>query len=188
MTTTGTYPEATGTGVTSQPGWLARAAAIAGVAGIGMAIYQVATPGPAGSDFDSWDDFVLRDGLFLVYLVSSIAAVTGAWRAGLATRISARLVALGYGLISMGVLASIALREDPDWFFALGGPGILMSAAGFVVLAVSGIRRATLPVWAALLAGVGGLVAIIMAELGTTVLVASFWLYVASIANRNDRR
>ena len=182
--TTSTDPERTRNGVTQEPGWLVPAAAIAGVAGIGMAIYQVATPGPPGSDFDSCDDFVLRDGLFLVYLLASIAAVTGAWRAGLATRVSARLVAVGYGLISVGVVASIALREDPDWFFALGGPGILLSAAGFVILAVSGVRRSRLPVWAALLAGVGGLVAIVMAELGTTVLVASFWLYVASLVHR----
>ncbi len=185
---TSTEPERTRTGMTERPGWLAAAATIAGLAGIGMAIYQVATPGPPGSDFDSWDDFVLRDGLLLVYLLASIAAVTGARRAGLATRVSARLVAVGYGLISVGVAASLALREDPEWFFALGGPGILLSAAGFIVLAVSGVRRSRLPVWAALLAGVGGLVAIVMSELGTTVLVASFWLYVASITHRSCMR
>ena len=185
---TSTEPERTRTGMTERPGWLAAAATIAGLAGIAMALYQVATPGPPGSDFDSWDDFVLRDGLLLVYLLASIAAVTGAWRAGLATRISAQLVGVGYGLISVGVVASLALRDDPDWFFALGGPGILLSAAGFVVLAVSGVRRSRLPVWAALLAGVGGLVAIVMAELGTTVLVASFWLYVASLVHRDRVR
>jgi hypothetical protein len=166
------------------PGWLPVAAGIAGVAGIGLGIYHVATPGPPGADFDSWDDFVLRDGLFLVYLLGSIAAVTGLWRARTAPRASARLVGIGYSLIAIGVAVSLVLREDPDWFFVLGGPGILLSIAGFVVLAVAGWRRRTLPGWAAALAGVGGVLAILMAELGTTVLIGSFWLHVAANSRR----
>jgi hypothetical protein len=151
--------------------------AVAGIAAIGMAIYQVATPGSPDATFDNVADWV-REVLFLTYLVSTIAALAAAvpdW----AAPVPARLVQGGYGLIAIGAAIGMALREDPDWFFALAGPGLLLSTVGFVWLAIAAVRRRALPLWAGVLLGVGGAVAIIMAELGTSVLIGAFWLYAA---------
>lgn len=151
--------------------------ALAGVAAIGMAIYQVATPGTPEATFDSVSDWV-REALFLTFLVASIAALAtavGDWAGSL----PARLVQAGYGLIAIGAAIGMALREDPDWFFALAGPGLLLSTVGFLWLAIVAVRRRALPLWAGLLLGVGGAVAIVMAELGTSVLIGAFWLYAA---------
>lgn len=86
----------------------------------------------------------------------------------------------GYSLITAGVMIGLALREDPDWFFLLGGPGLLLSSAGFIIFAISARRRKILPLWAAVLLGVGGVLALFLAEIGTSVLIGSFWLYIAA--------
>ena len=107
-------------------------------------------------------------------------AVLASWRAGVAPRLAASCISIGYGLLGMGVLAGLLLQEDPDWFFLLGGPGNLLGLISFGVFAVVGWRRSALPLWAAVLCGVGGLVAIVLAEFGTSVLIGSFWLYMAA--------
>jgi hypothetical protein len=71
------------------------------------------------------------------------------------------------------------LRDDPDWFFVLGGPGNLLAAAGFVTWAIWSRRRRVLPLFAALLCGVGGVVAVLFSELGTSVLIGAFFLWLA---------
>lgn len=76
-------------------------------------------------------------------------------RAPMSSRLATRLVATGHGLLAVGVLAGVALRDDPDWFVAPGLPGNLLAAVGFVVLAVTAVRRRTLSV----LGGVGGFLA-----------------------------
>jgi hypothetical protein len=151
-----------------------------------MAIYQVATPGPPSATFDSALDWA-REALFLTYLLASIGAFVLAARTGLATRWPAALVIGGYTLIAVGVVCGMVLRDDPDWFFILAGPGQLAATIGFIWFAVSGVRRQELPVLAATLAGVGGTVAIVMAELGASVLVGAFWLWIASGSHRSPQ-
>ena len=156
------------------------APAVAGLAAIAMAIYQVTTPGaPGGGEIDGASDW-LREVLMLTYLVGSIAACALVELTGMISRPPAWMIQAGYALIAVGVAAGMVLRDDPDWFFLLGGPGLLLSTIGFIYFGVSAFRRRTLPLWAAVLAGVGGAVAIIMAEFGTSVLIGAFWLYVAS--------
>lgn len=157
--------------------------AIAGSAAVAIAIYQVATPGTPTATFDSPLDWI-REVLFLSYLLASIGSIRLAARSGLATRWPALLVSVGYGLISVGAAYGMVTREDPDWFFVLAGPGQLLAIVGFIWFAISGFRRRVLPGWAALLAGAGGTVAIIMAELGSSVLIGAFWLWVASQSRR----
>jgi hypothetical protein len=163
------------------------APALAGTAAIAMAIYQVARPGTPSATYDGLLDW-LRELIFLLYLLGSIAAMTRALRSGLATRWPAALVRGGYALIAIGVTAGMILQEDPDWFFVLGGPGQLAGIVGFVWFAVSGYRRRLLPPWAALLAGVGGVTAILMSELGTSVLIGAFWLWLAATRQRPTAR
>ena len=95
------------------------------------------------------------------------------------------MIQIGYALLAIGAASGMALRDDPDWFFLLAAPGLLLSTGGFIYFAVSASRRRALPLWAAVLAGVGGAVAILMAELGTSVLIGAFWLYVASRARED---
>jgi len=155
------------------------AALTTGVAAVAMAIYQVVTPGGPTATYESWSDF-LREFLLLTYLTGSIAAMWAVWRTGLAPRSAFLLVTVGYALLTVGVAIGLLLREDPEWFFVLGGPGLLLSGVGFLVFGVTARRRNPLPLWAALLAVVGGFFALLLAEVGTTVLIGSFWLYVGT--------
>lgn len=154
-------------------------AVTAGLAALGTAAYQVATPGPPQATFDTLGDW-LREILFVAYLVGSIGAVVLARRHRLAPRLTVWLVGVGYGAILGGVLYAAATRDDPDWFFVLAGPGNLAAIVGFLVWAGWGLRHRVLPPWAAVLCGVGGTVAVLLGELGTSVLVGSFFLYLAS--------
>lgn len=163
------------------------AAATAGVAAFGTAIYQVATPGPPQATFVTLADW-LRELLFTTYLAAAIATVILARRHRLAPRATVWLVGLGYGAILAGVLFAALTREDPDWFFVLAGPGNLAAVVGFVVWSVWGRRTGELPLWAAVLGGVGGTVAVLLAELGTSVLVGSFLLYLASRFRSSEPR
>lgn len=79
----------------------------------------------------------------------------------------------------------MALREDPEWFAVLGLPGNLLASIGFIVAALAGWRSRRIPGWAAVLLGVGGFVAILGAELGTTVLIGCYWLWYARWMNRH---
>jgi hypothetical protein len=158
---------------------LAAPATAAGSAAIALAVYQVAVPGTPSASFDSVLDWV-REGLFLIYLLASVAAVVIARRSGLAPAATAALLAIGYGLIATGVAIGMVLRDDPDWFFLLAGPGLLASSAAFVLWAWIGWRSRVLPAYDVLLCLVGGLTAIALAELGTSVLVGAHWLYVAA--------
>lgn len=155
------------------------AAATAGA----LAVLLVMRNRPPEPDFDDPMQYV-QDGMFVTYLVAAAAALVLAARAGLVARTAARLVAVGYGMLVVGVLAGMALQEDPEWFAVLGGPGNLIAGIGFVVLAVAAVRRRTLPVPLAVLGGVGGLFAVLFSELGSGVLVAAFFAGLARATRR----
>jgi hypothetical protein len=151
----------------------------AGAAALMMAVYQVASPGTPEATFDSALDWA-RELIFLGYLCSAVAATILAARRGTAPRAAARLITLGYGAVAVGVTAGMVMREDPDWFMLLGGPGNLLAMAGFVTWAVWGHRSRLLPPAVALLCGIGGVVAVLGAELGSSVLIAGFWFYLST--------
>jgi hypothetical protein len=155
----------------------------AGLSAIAMALTQVLTPGPPTADYESASGLA-REGLTLVLLLFSVAAVLVSRRLGDLPGRGPLLVAVGYGLLVVGVAAGLALREDPEWFAVLGLPGNLLASIGFIVAALAGWRSRRIPGWAALLLGVGGFVAILGAELGTTVLVGCYWLWYARWMHR----
>jgi hypothetical protein len=156
----------------------------AGLAAITMALTQVLTPGPPLADYESVSGLA-REGLTLVLLLFSIAAVLVSRRLGDLPGKGPLLVALGYGLLVVGVAAGLATREDPEWFVVLGLPGNLLGGIGFIMAAVAGWRATRIPGWAALLLGAGGFVAILGAELGTTVLIGCYWLWYARWMRRD---
>lgn len=151
------------------------AAATAGALAL-VLVLRDGKPEPNFSDLAQY----AQDGLFMAYLVAAAVALVLASRAGLVARTAARLVAAGYGMLVVGVAAGMALREDPEWFAVIGGPGNLLAGIGFVVLAVAAVRRRTLPVPQAVLGGVGGFFAVLMSELGSGVLVAAFFAWLAA--------
>lgn len=157
--------------------WAASATAAA------LALVLVLREGPSKPDFSDPLQYV-QDGLFLAYLVTASIALVLAARAGLVARTAARLVALGYGLLVIGVAAGMVLREDPEWFAFIGGPGNLLAGIGFVVLAVAAARRRTLRVPLAVFGGVAGFFAVLFSEFGSGVLVAVFFACLALTAPR----
>ena len=158
-------------------------AAAVGALAIGLAVLVVAVFPPSDQNpddlyADPWA--YARDIGLLAYLLATVAAVEVVRRRRLGPGVATRLIQVGYLLVAVGVVAGLLLGYDPDWFFVLAGPGILASAVGFVWWAIHAGRHRTFPVWAAVLLGVGGLTALALAELGTQVLIGSFWLYLAS--------
>jgi hypothetical protein len=161
--------------------WGSRLALALGILAIVNAIVVVGVaPPPDNADelYERAGDYV-RDALFLAFLVGTIIAVDVAVRRSVAPRAAGRLIQVGYTLIAVGVAIGLALRDDPDWFFLLAGPGILASIIGFVWWAIAAWRRRRFPVWLAALLGVGGLTTILGAEAGTSVLIGSFWIAVS---------
>ena len=147
----------------------------AGLSAFALALYQVATPGSPEASYDSVLDWT-REALFLAYLLASTAAITISRRLGWASKAAHLLISIGYGAIALGVVAGMVAREDPEWFFVVGGPGNLAAAIGFVVFAVHLRRKVRMPLWVALLCGIGGPLAVLMSEFGTSVLIGAFWL------------
>jgi hypothetical protein len=152
-----------------------------------MALTQVLTPGPPAADYETASGLA-REALMLALLLFSVAAVLVGRRRGDLPGKGPLLVAVGYGLLVVGVAAGLALREDPEWFVVLGLPGNLLAGIGFVVAALAGWRARRIPGWAAALLGVGGLVAILGSEFGSTVLVGCFWLWYARWIGRDAAR
>jgi hypothetical protein len=153
-------------------------ALIAAIAAFVEVTYQLATPGPAGATYNSASDYV-REFAFLTYLIATMVAVLAARPVGIIKRVPASLIVVGYGLLTIGVTIGLALRDDPDWFFLLGGPGNLLAAIGFVVWAIQAAHHRVFPWWLALLCGVGGFIAVLGAEVGTTVVIGVFWTALA---------
>ncbi len=150
----------------------------AGLAAIAMALTLVLTPGPPTADYETAAGLA-HEALMLLYLSLSMAAVLVSRRLGDLPGWGPLLVTVGYGLLVVGVGAGLALREDPEWFAVLGLPGNLLASIGFIVAALAGWRSRRIPGWAALLLGVGGFLAILAAEFGTTVLIGCYWLWYA---------
>ncbi|MCX6397945.1 MAG: hypothetical protein NTV23_15765 [Propionibacteriales bacterium] len=155
------------------------AAGIAGGCALALAIYHAISTSAPSADYASLGGN-LREIAFFAYLVGSVVAIWMVRRAQLTTPLAARLIGGGYALVAFGVAAGFVLRDDPDWFIIVGGPGNLLALVGWIALGVSGARRGLLPRWTAVLGAIGGVFAVLFAEFGSQVLIASFWLFLAT--------
>lgn len=153
-------------------------ATIVAASAIGLAVYGAFSTAPPSADYDSFGGN-LREIALMVYLVGSIGAIIAIHRAHIASTRATRLIVGGYGLVAFGVAAGFVLREDPDWFAAVGIPGNLLAMAGWVTFGVAATRTRRLPTWAATLAAIGGVFAVLFSDFGSGVLIGCFWLYVA---------
>jgi hypothetical protein len=116
----------------------------------------------------------LNDGSFSVALIAFAFAVQGLGILG-APRWPVRLAATGALLVAAGLAPALATGESPDWFAAVGVPGNLLWLIGTVMLARWAWRSGALPRWLA--AGIGLTVpsALILAELGGSLIAAIVW-------------
>lgn len=106
----------------------------------------------------------MREIGFLTFLLTTAVVTEIARRRRLAPARAGMLVPIASILIAIGVAAGLVVREELDWFFVVAGPGLVLSAIGYVTWAVWAGRAQLFPVWAAVLLGVGGLTAIVMSE------------------------
>jgi len=143
------------------------AAGIAGGCALALAIYHTISTSMPSADYDSLGGNLLEVAFF-AYLVSSVVAIGMVQRASLTTTLAARLIGMGYTLVAFGVAAGFVLRDDPDWFLILAGPGNLLALIGWIMLGVSGARKRLIPRWTAVLGAVGGVFAVIFAEFGSS--------------------
>lgn len=179
-------PASVSRGHQQTPWWGRVAMVLAGTSAIALAVVLVTVEGPPEFRLETASDWLRELGL-LLYLAASIVAVAAVRGREQIARAPSVLIQIGYGLLVIGVSAGVILADDPDWFFVLGGPGNLMAGVGFVWWAVWASVTRTLPVWLAILGGVGGFVAVLGSEFGTGVLIGSFWLVMAAQATRPAR-
>ena len=97
---------------------------------------------------------------------------------------AARAVAIGDGLLIVGILAGMASGEDPSWFLAFGVPGQLLNLVGLIALAVSSWRVGQFARWSLALIAVTVPLGIIGSEAGLSVIPAVGWLGVAWALSR----
>lgn len=154
------------------------AALLGGLAWLLLGAIQAVNP-TFDEVLDSPIDYV-NDGTFTVALICTAVAVIGLHLAGIAPRPAALLVAGGYLLVALGVLAGLVQGHSPDWFAAVGVPGNLLAIIGMVWLGITIIRRRPLPIWAGVLAILAGLFAVVTAEVGTSAIAGIFWLYIGA--------
>ena len=145
---------------------------------IGLAVYGALSTAPPSADYETFGGNA-REVAFLVYTVGSIGAIAATQRAGITSTRTARLIGVGYALVAFGVAAGLALREDPGWFPVVGIPGNVLAMVGWVIFGVSAAKTHRLPRWAATLAAIGGVFAVLFADFGSGVLIGCFWLYLA---------
>lgn len=157
-----------------------------GLLAIAIAIYTVGW-GPGPDDLESLASR-LSYGLFGAYLAASVAGAVVAVRAGLAPRVVAPLIGVGYGLVLAAVVAQTVMASEPTWFMFVAGPGQLLAIVGFVTWAVWGSRSQLFNLGVALLCGVGGVTAIIGSEAGLSVLIAGFWFTLFALRGRVSAR
>jgi hypothetical protein len=103
----------------------------AGCLAILFAAEMLLRDGPPTADYESTAG-LLREFATLGWFVATALAALAAGRSRWAPRRAAWLITIGYGLIAVGVAFGLILRDDPDWFFLLGGPGNLLGGIGFV--------------------------------------------------------
>ena len=161
-------------------------AAVAGLCAIGLAVYGAVSTAPPSADYETFGGNA-REIAFLVYLLASTGAMGATRRADIASRRAMRLINVGYGLVAVGVMAGMILREDPDWFAAVGIPGNLLAMAGWISFGIASARTHRLPRWLATLAAIGGVFAVLFADFGSGVLIGWFWLSMAHRENDADQ-
>ena len=154
----------------------------------GAAAYLVLVPvhlthGTFDGSLETTADYV-NDIAFLSALLLTVPAllVLGAAR-GLPRRATVA-IAVGQGLVAVGVAAGLMAGESPSWFAAVGLPGNLIAFAAWIVVA----RRATeYPMPVRILMAVSVPFGLLGGEIGLTIVPAALWLFLGTDLTRAER-
>ncbi len=155
--------------------WLAPLTA--GIGWLSIAAVQL-----SGHDFrghyDAPIDYVRESGLMLAFASTAASALLmsraqggrGTWPArGVVASAAAAVVAVAIGMVS---------GEEPDWFFGVMGPALLVMMVSLVVMAVRSWNTGIAPRWALVLTALTP-VSIPAFWMGFSVLPAVGWLGIA---------
>ena len=140
----------------------------------------VAVEGPSGGTYETTTAYV-TDVAFMTALVATALALVALNGAIGAPTHAIRAAMAGQVLLSLGVLAGVALGEDPGWFGAIAGPAILLTLYGTVRIGVHAFRNRALPRAAAILLALTVPLAIAPGgEAGGGVIIGALWLWLAA--------
>lgn len=182
--------QATSVGRRSQvialPAVLRASGVVAAAAWTLLAVVQLTNP-TFDDQLTSAIDYV-NDSTFTLALITSAIAGNALHLIGRPRVVPVRLMQLGYVLVAVGVGVGLALGHSPSWFAAVGVPGNLLAIVGMVWLGIHGLARRSLPWWLAGLAIPTGLLTVLFAEFGTSLLAAGFWLLVVTRATDVQER
>jgi hypothetical protein len=153
---------------------LGAAAALGGIAFLGLAISNLANP-PFDGTFDSPAEYA-HEALSLATALS-IAGLVALRRVQGAPRGAVAMAAGGHLLIMLGIAIGLALGEDPAWFGAIAAPGLLLWLIGTVRLGVHTWRAGALPRWTAVALALTIPVGMMLGEVGGSVVPGVLWLY-----------
>lgn len=161
------------------------AGVVAALAWAGAAIIGLTNP-TFDDQLTTTIDYV-NDATFTVALVATAIAALHLLELGAASK-PLRMVQVGYLLVAVGVVAGLVLGHSPSWFAAVGVPGNLIALIGMVWVGVHGLVRRSLPRHLAVLAIPTGLLSVLGAEFGTSLIATAFWLLVAGTESRASLR
>jgi hypothetical protein len=130
-------------------------------------------------DYDSAIAYV-NDLVAIAALVLTVPGLLALRHAQGAPRGAVECAAIGQGLIAVGIAAGVALGEDPSWFMALGGPGLLLWLVATARLGLHTWRVRLFPRWTALALALTVPVGMILGELGGSILPGILWIYLGS--------
>jgi hypothetical protein len=88
------------------------------------------------------------------------------------------LAIAGQLLLAFGILAGLAMGEDPSWFVAVGLPGNLLWFVATVRAARCHWRKRVLPRWVAIGLALTVPIGMVLGEFGGSLLPALIWAYV----------
>ena len=129
-------------------------------------------------------DYV-RDGTFALILLLTIAATATLGPTLGISRRAFGLVAVGELLVFVGVLVGLVTGTSPSWFAAVGLPGNLLAFLGLALIGRHAWRTRAFPRWLAVLFFLAVPIGIGIAEFGGTIIPATLWLCVGTVA-RHD--
>lgn len=153
---------------------LGTAATVGGLAFVGLAVSNLANP-PFDGTFDSTPEYVHEAlGLTTALMIAGLFALR---RLQGAPRGAVGMAAAGHLLIVLGIAIGLALGEDPEWFFAVAGPGLLLWLIGTVRLGVHTWRAGVLPRWTAVALALTIPVGMMLGEIGGSVVPGVLWVY-----------
>lgn len=154
---------------------IAACAIAAGLSGLALAVIQL-TSGPFDGNYERTADY-LNDFALVGLLAFAIGGELGLRRSQGSAPWAIRTAIAGQCLLIIGISIGIALGDDPDWFFVIGGPGQLLWLTGTIGLGVQIWRTGVYPRWTAAGIALSVPFGIIGSEIGLTAVVGVTWLF-----------